>query len=583
MSPSTSFLRFPDFGRRRSALALAAALALGILPGCGSDSGTDPDPEPGDPDPVASVEITPATPTVFEDGTLSLSARTLAADGSTLSGRTVTWSSSNPSVAAVDASGRITAADPGTATITATAEGRSATVSLTVLRSRTAEVQLSMDDVLLGTGDVATVTAQAVDSVGRSLRGRTYVWSTDAPAVATASDGQVHGVAEGTTVLRVDVEGTEGTADVDVFTATGAQVAELASVDAAMVAYMRQYDVPGGVVAVARDGRLVHARGYGFTDRSGATPIVPDQIMRWGSVSKPIAGLAAMTLVEDGTLALDDLPFQTMPGLIPLPGETPDARIAGITLQNLMDHAGGWDDARAVDDRLWIEGVNQDGVRDQAQLIRYGLGVPLDHDPGTTYAYSNYATQVVAEYIASVTGMDFETWVQQNLFAPLGVTGPRFGSGDPAQETAQPTYHDRSGAAVTVPVLDQIYAGASGAWIGRSMDLMRLLNAIDGRNGPALFQSTTMEAFATRPDAIWPGSGYFYTNFMEFAPRGDDLDWYHTGLPRGGLARFWRRADGTTWIVILNRSPDGPYPDFNAAVDAVATWPEHDLFGSFDG
>lgn len=69
---------------------------------------------------------------------------------------------------------------------------------------------------------------------------------------------------------------------------------------------------------------------------------------------------------------------------------------------------------------------------------------------------------------------------------------------------------------------------------------------------------------------------------MEFVPSGAGLDWYHTGLPRGGLARFWRRADGTTWIVILNRSPDGAYPDFNAAIGVVAEWPEHDLFGAFD-
>lgn len=571
------------FDRLRPHLVAVAVAAS--LTACGGGSGAtdpDPDPDPG-PTPVATVEITPVAPAVFEDGAIQLSARTLAANGSVLSGRAVSWTSSNPASATIDGSGRVSAIDPGTATITATSEGRSATVTLTVLRSRTAEVRLSVSDVLVGTGDVVAVTAQAVDSAGRPLRNRTYVWSTDAPAVATASAGAVRGVAEGTTVLRVEVEGTEETADVDVFTATGMQVAELAAVDAAMVAYMRQYDVPGGVVAVARDGRLVHARGYGFTDRSGTTPIAPDQVMRWGSVSKPIAGLAAMKLVEAGTLALDDLPFQTMPGLTPLPGETPDPRIAGITLQNLMDHAGGWDDARAVDNRLWIEGVNQDGVRDQAQLIRYGLGVPLDHDPGTTYAYSNYATQVVAEYIASVTGVAFETWVQQNLFAPLGVTGPRFGTGDPAQETEQPTYHDRSGLAVTVPVLDQIYAGASGAWIGRSMDLMRLVNGIDGRNGPALLQTPAVEAFATRPEAIWPGTGYFYTNFMEFSPRGDGLDWYHTGLPRGGLARFWRRADGTTWIVILNRSPDGPYPNFNAAIDGVATWPSHDLFGTFDG
>lgn len=562
---------------------VAAALALLLAACSGGDSGTSPDPGGETPRPtVATVEVTPSSPSVFEDGTLQLSARTRTGDGSVLTGRTVSWSSSDADVAAVDASGRVSAADPGTATITATSEGQTASVTLTVLRSRTVEVRLSIDDLLLGTGDVAGVTAVAVDSAGRTLRNRTVTWAVDAPSVATVSGGEVTGVGEGVTTLRAGIDEAEGTAQVDVFTVTGVQVPALAAVDAAMVDYMRRHDVPGGVLAVAREGRLVLARGFGFTDRSGATPIAPDQIMRWGSVSKPIAGIAALKLVEDGVLSLDDLPFQTIPGLTPLGGETPDDRIAGITLGHLMNHAGGWDDERAVDSRLWQDGVNRDGVRDQRQLIRYGLGVPLDHDPGTTYAYSNYATQVVAEHIAAATGTDFESWVQANVFAPLGVTVPRFGTGDPGQEPEQPTYHDRSGVAVTVPVLDLVYSGASGAWIGRSMDLMRFMNGIEGVNGPSLLSARTRQLLATRPEAIWPGTGYFYTNFMSFEPRGDGLDWYHTGLPRGGLARAWRRADGTTWIVLLNRSPDGPYPDFNAALDAVAAWPSHDLFDLFD-
>jgi CubicO group peptidase (beta-lactamase class C family) len=568
--------------RGAASRALVALLSAAALGACGGSS-TGPDGGVGgDPPAVASVEITPAAPSVFEDGALQMTARPRAADGATLSGRAVAWSSSDPGVASITNAGAVSARDPGTTTLTATSEGRSATVTLTVLRSRTAEVRLSVADVLVGTGDRAAITAEAIDSAGRVLRNRTFVWSTDAPAVATAAAGEITGVTEGTTVLRVDVEGVEGTADVDVFTVRGMQVSELASVDAAMVAYMREYGIPGGVVAVAREGRLVHARGYGVADLLTGVAIEPDQIMRWGSVSKPIAGLAAAMLIEDGTIARDDLPFQAMPGLTPLPGETPDARIAGITLQNLLDHAGGWDNNRAVDSRLWIDGTNRDAVRDQTQLIRYGLGVPLDHEPGATYAYSNYATQVVAEYIAAVTGVEFETWVQENIFAPLGATLPRFGTGDPAQEPEQPIYHDRNGAAVRVPVLDQNYAGASGAWIGRSMDLMRLVNAIEGVNGPALLQESTRTEWSGRPAATWGNSGYYYTNFMEFLPGSSGLAWYHTGLPRGGLARFWRRPDGTTWIVILNRSPDGPYPDLNAGIDAVGSWPSHDLFGGFD-
>lgn len=563
---------------RRDLVLLGATVAIG----CGGESpGTDPDPDP-EPPAVAAVVVSPGTARVFEDGSVALSVETRAADGRVLSGRTVSWSSSNTAVATVASSGTVTAADPGTATITATSEGRTGSVELTVVRSNTAQVELIPPSMLLGTGDVATVTAVARDSAGRTLRGRTFTWQTDAPSIATAGEGTVAGVGEGMTTLRASSDGVDGSATVDVFTATGQQVPELAPVDAAMVAYMRQYGIPGGVVAVSREGRLVHARGYGVTDLVDGEPMAADQVLRWGSVSKPIAGLAAAVLIEDGVVAADDLPFQVMPGLTPLPGEAMAAGVASITLQELMNHAGGWDNSRAVDNRLWIDGTNRDAVRDQAQLIRYGLSVPLDHAPGTTYAYSNYATQVVAEYLAHRTGTAFEEWVQVNLFAPLGVAGPRFGTGDPAVETEQPTYHDRSGSAIRVPVLDQNYAGASGAWVGRSMDLLRLFDAIDGRRGSPLLGAAALERFTDRPQALYPGSGYYYTNFMEFAPRGSGLDWYHTGLPRGGLARAWRRADGTTWVLILNRSPDGPYPSLDAAIDMVSVWPSHDLYSSFD-
>lgn len=566
------------------AFALSCAMLAAACGGDGGGHGTGPGPDP-DPDPpsVAAVVITPATPRVFEDGSLTLAVETRAADGRVLTGRAVAWSSSDPQVASVSSTGVVSASDPGTASISATSEGQTGTVTVTVLRSNTAQVEVSPGGVLLGTGDTATLSAVARDSVGRALRDRAFVWQTDAPAVATVSDGVVTGVREGVTTLRESSEGVEGTAVVDVFTATGLQVPELAAVDAEMVAYMREHGVPGGVVAVSHEGRLVHARGYGVTDLVGGEPIAPDQVLRWGSVSKPIAGLAAAVLIEAGVIAPTDLPFQSMPGLTPLPGETMAAGVADITLLDLMNHAGGWDASRAVDNRLWLDGTNRDGVRDQATLIRYGLSVPLVHPPGTTHAYTNYATQVVAEYIAARTGMAFEEWVQANLFAPLGITGPRFGTGDPALESDQPVYHDPSGDAIRVAVLDQNYAGASGAWVGRSLDLLRLFDAIDGRRGEALLGAAAMERFTARPDALFPGSGYYYTHFMEFEPRGAGLDWYHTGQPRGGLARAWHRADGTTWVMIVTRSPEAgvPYPSLNDAIDRVSTWPAHDLYPAF--
>jgi N-acyl-D-amino-acid deacylase len=528
---------------------------------------------------VTTIEVTPSSPSVFEDGALQLTARTLAADGSVVTGRTVTWTSSNTAVATVNANGAVSARDPGTATLTAAAEGRSAQVTLTVLHSGTAQVRLSVSRVFVGTGDTMAVGAEAIDSAGRVLRNRAFTWYTAAP-VATVTGGVVTGVQEGTTTLTATSDGVDGTVAVDVFTVRGRQVDIFAGVDTALVGYLRRNGIPGGILAVAREGRLVYARGYGMADLTADRPMEPDLVVNWGSVSKTVTGLAVLKLREQGIVSPGDLPFQTIPGLSPLPAETMDPRITGITLQNLLDHAGGWDNNRRVDDRVW-QSVWQLGETTQAGMIRYGLGVPLDHEPGTVYAYSNYATQVVGEYVAAVTGQPYEAWVTMNVFAPLGITGAHFSADDPAQQIGHPTYYLDSETPIIEPIPQQLYTGASGAWAGTVLDLLRLINGIEGLNGPALFQPATLDQLIAR-STTWPATGQYYTNFMSFLPGPHGLDWWHSGLPRGGYAEFWRRGDGTTWVLSLNRSPPAANPDLRAIMATISAWPGHDLFADFN-
>lgn len=105
---------------------------LGII-GCGGGASTvTPPPPPPGPAPVATVAVTGNTADMVPQQTTQLTATTRDASGNTLAGRTVTWSSSAAAVASVDATGTVTAASPGSATITATSEGKSGTALLTV-------------------------------------------------------------------------------------------------------------------------------------------------------------------------------------------------------------------------------------------------------------------------------------------------------------------------------------------------------------------------------------------------------------------------------------------------------------------
>ena len=176
---------------------------------------------------VASVAVTPASASVLVDETVQLTGTPLDAGGNPLSGRVVTWSSSNPAIASVDAAGLVTAvAGGGPVTITATSEGKSGTsaVTVTTVPVATVEVTPAAPTIEAG-GDTVRLTAVAKDADGNVLSGRVPTWTTsDAAAATVASSGLVTGVAPGATTVTATIEGQTGTSSVTVVQAAVASV-----------------------------------------------------------------------------------------------------------------------------------------------------------------------------------------------------------------------------------------------------------------------------------------------------------------------------------------------------------------------
>jgi N-acyl-D-amino-acid deacylase len=130
---------------------------------------------------------------------------------------------------------------------------------------------------------------------------------------------------------------------------TGPAVAGLESYDRIITEIMARHRIPGGAIAVAKDGRLVLARGYGWADVDNEIAVSPDALFRIASISKPITAAAIMTLVERGRLRVEDRAFDILSGLDPPAGVTPDPRLADITIEQLLRHSGGWDRDRSFD------------------------------------------------------------------------------------------------------------------------------------------------------------------------------------------------------------------------------------------
>src|SRR5207253_369819 len=172
--------------------------------------------------PVVSVDVTPATATVQAGQTVQLTATPKDANGTALSGRAVSWSSSNTSVATVSSSGLVAGGTPGSATITATSEGKSGTSSITVTNIPVATVSVSPPTATIQQGQTVQLTATLKDASGTTLSGRTVTWSSSNTSVATvSSSGLVSAVTPGSATVTAASEGKTGTASITVTAPTG--------------------------------------------------------------------------------------------------------------------------------------------------------------------------------------------------------------------------------------------------------------------------------------------------------------------------------------------------------------------------
>ena len=172
--------------------------------------------------PVASVTVTPPSASVQVGQTVQLTATLKDANGNILTGRTVTWSSNQTTVATVNATGRVTARAAGSATITATSEGQSGTSSITVTPVPVASVTVTPASASVAVGATVQLTATPKDANGNPLTGRVITWSSSNTAIATVSgSGLVTGVAAGGPVtITATSEGRSGSAAVTVTTAS---------------------------------------------------------------------------------------------------------------------------------------------------------------------------------------------------------------------------------------------------------------------------------------------------------------------------------------------------------------------------
>lgn len=177
---------------------------------------------------VASVAIVPAALSVTVGANAALKFVAYDAGGNTLSGRRAVWASSAPQIVTVDSLGNVTGVAAGSATVTATTEGKTGSSSITVAVIPVASVAVSPGSASLTTGQSASFNATATDANGNVLNGRQFTWTTANAAVATVSQlGLVSATGPGTTTVSATSEGKAGSAQIVVTAPAPAPVASV--------------------------------------------------------------------------------------------------------------------------------------------------------------------------------------------------------------------------------------------------------------------------------------------------------------------------------------------------------------------
>lgn len=398
------------------------------------------------------------------------------------------------------------------------------------------------------------------------------------------------------------------------YTQTGIPVPGMSSCDILVDQFMATYDIPSVTFAMSKDGKLVYMRSFGHADLAKTEETQPYHMFRIASISKPITSIAVNKLIEDGLLNYSDKVFGP-DGILANNTEinaatVSDNRIFDITVQQLLEHSGGWD--RSLDcitgaaspygwdpshcDPIGFplhvsSSLGTSNPVSETSLIRFLMEKGLNFTPGTAYAYSNIGYLVLGLVIEEVSGKSYEQYVKDRMLTPIGAHDMYIGKNmlDDKRER-EGEYEgngynslDIYGNNTRVP---WEYGGwnleamdAHGGWIASARDLVRLLVAVDGfQTKPDLINALSISNMTT------PSThNNFYAQGWSVNSAGN---WWHTGALDGTASIWARTMNGYTWAIILNkRIIDANANNFWVALDGLpwncisqtSSFPNHDL------
>jgi CubicO group peptidase (beta-lactamase class C family) len=345
-------------------------------------------------------------------------------------------------------------------------------------------------------------------------------------------------------------------AERDAAAAAAARAAEAlaAWTEGAVAALRQRAHIAGVVVAVVRDGEVLLVRGFGH-DRIDPPRAADGErsLFRIGSVSKTFTYVAAMQLVEQARIALEDPVNQHLPEALQLPD---DGFTEPVRVRHLFSHTAGFEDSALGH---LFERDPADVLAPEAYLVQHRPR--RVRAPDTTAVYSNYSVALLGAVVAHVSGMPFEAYIERHVTGPLGMDRTTFreplAEGDPrrleprlAQDIA--TGYRWSNGAFQAGEFEFIAHGApAGGASASAADMARWMlvhlgeGTLDGARILSPESALAMRGilFRNAPDVAGIAHGFLTQQFgPHFAyGHGGATLYFHTGmvmLPELGLGVF---------------------------------------------
>ena len=301
-----------------------------------------------------------------------------------------------------------------------------------------------------------------------------------------------------------------------------------AFLDGVVPLQLKRENIAGAMVIVVKDGKVLYAKGYGYSDVKARKPVTTDATLtRPGSVSKLFTWTAVMQLVEQGKIDLDRdvndyLDFK-IPATYPKP----------ITMRNLMTHTAGFEEA--IQELITADQKNIPSIGEYLKMYLPKRVFPA----GVTPAYSNYGATLAGYIVERVSGMPFDEYVEKNIFEPLDMEHSTFRQ--PLPENLKPLMGDGyklgSGKAEPFEIVVPAPAGSLSS-TAEDMSHFMLAHLQGGEyNGHRILQPGTVELMHSRQYAPNPAVNAMCLGFYEEARNGQriighggDTNYFHSDL-----------------------------------------------------